>query len=339
MKIVYCLLFFLLLAAQSCQSDAWQKRKRDTSQWLQTTDKPKILTTTAIIDDLVKQIGGNRVASLALIQGDLDPHSYQLVKGDDEKMHLADAIFYNGLGLEHSSSLSYFLKNEKKAVSLGNAIAQKHPPLMLYQDGQIDPHIWLDISVWKHAIPLIVTVLSDIDPQNSAIYKKNGDALTDAFLLTHEAVREQLQTIDPKLRYLITSHDAFNYFARAYLATPAEQQHNTWQARFAAPEGLAPDSQLSAADFQHILNHIKEYQIQFLFPESNVNRDSLYKIIDAGRALGLNLKMAAAFLYGDAMPLRDIREGESSYLAMLRHNAKVIADTLHGQNKGLDATQ
>ena len=78
----------------------------------------------------------------------------------------------------------------------------------------------------------------------------------------------------------MTSHDAFNYFARAYLADPEEVE---WQKRFEAPEGLAPDGQLSVADIQRIIDHICMYRIAVLFPESNVSRDSLRKIISIRR--------------------------------------------------------
>src|SRR5262245_59697529 len=95
--------------------------RRENSQvsiqtWMQQTGKLKVLSTIAMIDDLVKQVGGEYIDRMTLIKGELNPHSYQLVKGDDEKLAFADIIFFNGLGLEHGPSLQHYLENSKKAI-------------------------------------------------------------------------------------------------------------------------------------------------------------------------------------------------------------------------------
>lgn len=99
--------------------------------WGQPSDKLKVLSTTAQIGDLVSFLGGDRVDNAVLVRGDLDPHSYEIVKGDGEKLMRADLIFYNGLGLEHGASLSAFLRASPKALAVGEKIAEKHPDLIL----------------------------------------------------------------------------------------------------------------------------------------------------------------------------------------------------------------
>lgn len=318
MRALYFLLFAFFLSA--CGSNDVANPRN--LQWRERNEKIKVLSTTAIIDDLVKQIGGEYVDSIALIKEDLDPHSYQLVKGDDEKMSFADIIFFHGLGLEHGPSLQHFLYHSPKALSLGNKIQEQSPELILYDKGQVDPHIWMDVSLWRRAVPFIVETLSQHNPEHADIFSRNGTELMDNMEALHQDIRGKLQKIPTEKRYLVTSHDAFNYFTRAYLAENDEQEDDGWRVRFAAPEGLAPESQLSSTDIQSIINHLEEYDIQVIFPESNVSQDSIRKIIQAGREKGLDLTIATTYLYGDAMGAPG-SDGDT-YFKMMQHNAATI---------------
>jgi manganese/zinc/iron transport system substrate-binding protein len=120
-------------------------------------------------------------------------------------------------------------------------------------------------------------------------------------LSLNEKLRAKLQEIPAQKRFLITSHDAFNYFARRYLATAEEIKGDLWQGRVAAPEGLAPDGQLSAADIQYIVDRIKQHRIEVVFPESNVNADALKKIVQCSKSLGISVRLSEAVLFADAM--------------------------------------
>jgi manganese/zinc/iron transport system substrate-binding protein len=128
---------------------------------------------------------------------------------------------------------------------------------------------------------------------------------------------ETLQKISPEKRYLVTSHDAFRYFARRYLAPAGESD---WEQRFQAPEGLSPDAQLNPADLQRIIDHLHRYHIETLFPESNVSRDSIRKLVDAGKKMGLKLKVCKDALYGDSF--------RGKYLDAMKHNAISISKAL-----------
>ncbi len=316
-----CIIFF------SCMTNLDRQNQTHVKKWMQQDNKIKVLSTTGMISDTVQTVGGDHVDSLTLIKGDLDPHSYVLVKGDDEKFHRADIIFYNGLGLEHSPSIRYHLTNSPKALALSNVIQKNNPKAILWVDGKEDPHIWMDISLWAQTIDPIVEHLSQLDPEHANDYKINGEILFKKMQLKNQEVRNELQAIPDNKRYLVTSHDAFNYFAKAYLATEEEMSHNTWHERFRAPEGLAPDTQLSTNDIQDILSHLCRYHIQYLFMESNVSPDSIKKIVHAGRERGLDLKIADVILYGDAMG-EPGTEGQT-YLGMIQHDANAITNTLN----------
>lgn len=318
------------LALCNCAGQGSHVQKR--SMWMQPNGKLKVLSTIAMIDDLVTRVGGVHIDAYTLIQGDLDPHSYQLVKGDDETLAFADIIFSNGLGLEHGPSLQTFLQKSQKSIALGDRLRKADPQVILKQNGQIDPHIWMDVSLWTKMVPFIVENLAQKDPAHAADYQENGQRLIEEMLQQHAEIKNMLQAIPESHRYLVTSHDAFNYFARSYLAEPTEIKTGNWQKRVAAPEGLAPESQISVSDIQKIINHLRQYNIHVLFTESNVSKDSIRKILNAGSEVGLNVQIACTPLYSDAMGAPG--SAADSYAKMMMHNAKIITHYL-----GHDASQ
>lgn len=290
--------------------------------WATEKGTVKVLSTTAMIDDLVGQIGKDRVSHIALITGEIDPHNYELVKGDDEKLSMAQVIFYNGLGLEHGASLRYQLEHNANAVGLGNCVLAAAPEFIIWQDGEIDPHIWMDISLWSQVVDPIAGALCRIDPEGAEGYRKNARALVEKMGEEHSAIYRDLQSIPGEKRFLVTSHDAFNYFTRAYLAAPEERDYEAWKKRFDAPEGLSPEGQLSTSDIQSVIAYLVRHRIQTVFPESNVSRDSLKKIVHACASNGLKVTISNGVLYGDAMGPSG--SDADTYLKMIRHNADLL---------------
>lgn len=316
----------LLLAATGCQNEGTLLRQKDSQQWFTGNGKVKALATTAMVADLVNAIGDGHVDTLTLITGQLDPHSYQIVKGDDEKFSFAHLIFYNGLGLEHGPSLVAQLENNNKAIALGNYILDKDPSKIFYFHGTPDPHIWMDLALWSEAIPHVVEALSKQDPAHAAEYVENGKKAHENLLGASHRIRQILSAVPEAKRYLVTSHDAFNYFTRAYLASEEEAKSGAWQERFRAPEGLAPESQISGVEIHAVIDYLKKHNIHVIFPESNVSKDSLRKVVDAGSLLGITIELATTPLYGDAMG--PAGSGADSHPAMIEYDAKVIAHAL-----------
>lgn len=321
-KLLFIPFLFVLF---SCAGDGMGQLQ----QWMRPNGKVKVLCTIAMIEDIVQQVGGERVDTITLVTGNLDPHTYQLVKGDDEKLAYAQIIFSNGLGLEHGPSLRDYMQSNPKAIRLGDRVMDADPSLVLHYNGTLDPHIWMDISLWEKIVPYIVEALIQIDPKNEKVYQENGKRLQEKMQRTHRDVKGVLRGIPDEKRYLVTSHDAFNYFARAYLASDEEDTQEEWQDRFAAPEGLAPESQLSTTDIQMIIDHLKKFDIRVLFPETNVSKDSIRKIVDAGRENGMELSIAKVYLYGDAMGVAG--SSGDTYLKMIKHNANAIANYINGK--------
>jgi manganese/zinc/iron transport system substrate-binding protein len=276
----------------------------------------KVLCTTPIIDDLVSRIGGERIDHLPLMDRTMDPHSYELVKGDDEKFLVAQVLFYNGLGLEHSASLKTQLQEHPHAIALGEEIRRQDASLILQHRGQTDPHIWLDVSLWEKTVDPIVVHLTKIDPEGKEYYEVRGVRVKKELLDLDQWMFSKLQSIGAEKRFLVTSHDAFNYFTRRYLHESA-----SWQDRFCAPEGLAPDGQLGFQDLQRVIDHLQKNRIQTVFSESNVSLDSLKKIVDICREKEIHVEIASSPLFSDTLSGAGTH---FTYEEMMKHNATVL---------------
>ena len=317
LSFLICLIFLF-----SCSQGSHSREKTDLEKWMQDDGRLRVLATTAIVEDLVEQIGKDCVKVIAVIKGDLDPHSYEIVKGDGEKFSYADIVFANGLSLEHSASMQYQLAHHKAVVSLGDEVQKKCPDDIIYVDGQVDPHIWMDLSLWSHCVDPIQQKLSQYDPIHKDLYEKRAQEVKKQLKKMDEQIQKKLSQIPLKNRYLVTSHDAFNYHVRRYLATKEEISSNTWTIRMKALQGLAPDEQISLLQINDIVDHVCKYDIQFIFPENNLSQDSLEKVREACQSRGKTIQLAKETLYGDTL-------GGKSYLKMLEYNTEVLEKHLN----------
>lgn len=285
--------------------------------------KIKVLSTIPMIGDLVERIGGEAIDHMTLIRGNIDPHNYELVKGDVEKIQYADIVFYNGLGLEHGASLSYQIQNHRKSIALGNYLLENYKDKIIISEGEIDPHVWMDVSLWKNSIDLVVKVLSDIDFANGEYFATNGTKLLAELHQLDLEMFSLIQEIPEERRFLVTSHDAFSYFARRYFAMADEAD---WSKRCAAPEGLAPDGQLSMGHIRDIVAHLSQYRISVIFPESNVSPDSLKKVREACLEKGIEVSISKNSLHGDSVG--EENGSANTYMKMMKKNAEVIHQSL-----------
>ncbi|MFZ4772637.1 MAG: metal ABC transporter solute-binding protein, Zn/Mn family [Chlamydiia bacterium] len=283
-------------------------------QWMKAdSEQLHVLATTKMTASLIEKVGGAYVDVYTLINEDLDPHSYQLVKGDAEKFRRADLIFANGLQLEHGRSLQKLLKQEK-TVFLGDKVLEKAPELFLPMDQGVDPHFWMDVALFSQTVPYIVAALEKVDPAHSADYRANGERLSLSLETLDRKIQAKMGAIPDNQRYLVSSHDAFQYFARRYFSS-------NWEDRFLAPEGISPDGQIGPLDIDKIIRHVVKYHVPVVFAESNISKDSLNKIIEACHQQGVFLKLSSEELFADSM-------GVDTYEEMMEHNARVICQEL-----------
>ena len=303
----------ILLSVVSCSVST--ERGKALQKWLEPNGKVKVLCTTGMIADVAKKVGGDRVDVLTLIVGELDPHSYELVKGDSEKFSHADVVFANGLGLEGGASVKSQIEMHPHGYRLGDGIEG-----VLYEDGHADPHIWMDAKLFSQIVPKMVVAYEAVDGKKG--YSSRGKQVGLELDLLHKELCDMMTEVPMEKRYLVTAHDAFHYFTRAYLASGDEE----WECRCHAPEGLAPDSQMSIADMQEVVDHLLKYRVGVVFPESNLGTVSLEKICAICRESGLHVSIYQDELFGDAMGSPG--SGADTYAGMLKENGRRIAKAL-----------
>ncbi|MFN3940949.1 MAG: metal ABC transporter solute-binding protein, Zn/Mn family, partial [Chitinophagales bacterium] len=184
-------------------------------------EKLTIVTTTGMIADAVKNITGDKADVIALMGPGVDPHLYKASQGDIEKLRSADIVFYNGLHLEGKmQEIFASLAKEKPVFAVSDGI-NKERLLKLHTEGDkilYDPHIWFDVGLWQEATHFMLQQLIQTDGANAESYIASGTAYLDSLNQLQAYVMYTLQTIPPTNRILITSHDAFEYFGRAYIS-------------------------------------------------------------------------------------------------------------------------
>jgi manganese/zinc/iron transport system substrate-binding protein len=315
---VFLCLFGLLFGCQQLHQS--QQRLRE---WMRDDGRIKVLCTTVFVAEIVRAVGGEDVDVYQLICGQNDPHSYQLVKGDNDKFLRADIVFCSGLGLEHGASLRRRLRRSD-ACYLGDEINAAND-LAISTGPTKDPHMWLDVGLWKNGSQIVSERLSAIRPELSEKFAERASETKRRLGLLDEKIFSLLQSIPLERRYLVTTHDAFHYFCRAYLATPEERRLGTWTHRCIAPEGLAPDSQISTQDVTSTVSYLLEHKIPVIFSEYGMNQDAIQTIVDVCQKKGFSVSITSDPLYSDT-----VAEGCNTYESIMWYNAKVIDTFLRG---------
>lgn len=283
------------------------------------TGAVQAVATTTMVADLVRTIGGEEVTVRGLMGPGIDPHLYRPTRQDVTAMQRADVIFYNGLHLEgRMTDVFEMMARRGKAV---HAVAKGVPPERLLSpkefEGAPDPHIWFDPLLWRETVPVVVKGLSAVDPDNAEVYAARGEALAEELQKLDAWARERIAVLPEEKRVLITSHDAYNYFGRAY------------GFRVIGVQGISTVSEAGLADMVGIVDFIREHRVKSIFVESSVSPRLIQRISeDSGAQLG-------GEIFSDAMGVPgkiESRGGEQydvgTYLGMVKHNVNQIVEGL-----------
>jgi manganese/zinc/iron transport system substrate-binding protein len=280
----------------------------------------KVVTTIGMITDIVERIGGDRVAVQGLMGPGVDPHLYKASAGDVRLLSEAELIFYNGLHLEAAMSEVLAEMNGRirtRAVTDGIPRDQLLTPAEF--QGQYDPHVWFDVRLWMSAATTVEETLREVDPEGTPLFAENLAALLDELELLDDWVRSRVQELPVERRILITAHDAFNYFGRAYGFTVEGLQ------------GLSTVSEAGTGDVQRLVRLITDRGIPAIFVESSIPRRNVEAVQAAVRARGGAVEIGG-LLFSDAMG--DPGTDEGTYPGMVRHNVSTIVDALLGGGGG-----
>jgi manganese/zinc/iron transport system substrate-binding protein len=282
------------------------------------TGKLNIVTTTGMIADIAKNIGGEHVEVISLMGPGVDPHLYKASEGDVQRLQAANLIFYNGLHLEAQMGEVLEKMNEFGVTTV--AVTDKIDPSLLNAppefQGNYDPHVWFDVSMWMKAAEQVQETLIEVDPAHASTYEANAASYLDQLADLHQYVLTQAQTIPAEKRVLITAHDAFNYFGEAY----------GFEVR--GLQGISTEAQAGTADVQDLVNFIVERQIPAIFVESSVPQRNIEAVQAAVQDQGFDVKIGGS-LFSDAMGTTGTPEG--TYIGMVTHNIDTIVSALTGE--------
>lgn len=278
-------------------------------------DKLNIVATTTMLADLVSSIGGERVTVNGLMGPGIDPHLYQASAGDVSLMQKADVVVYNGLHLEGKmGEIFENLSNQGSAVICIEKGLDESSLLAWENDSSIhDPHIWFDVSLWKDAAKTVAIGLTDADPNGKAVYEANLDAYLKELDETDTYIRSRTDELAEEQRVLVTAHDAFQYFGKAY----------GFEVR--GLQGISTDAEAGTADVSELANFIVERQIKAIFVESSVPPKTIEALQAAVKAKGFDVSIGGE-LYSDS--LGDAKSGEDTYILTVKANIDTIVNAL-----------
>ena len=276
----------------------------------------QITTTTSMITDITKVVGGEHVQVTGLMGAGIDPHLYVASEGDMELLQNADVIFYNGLLLEaQMAEILEQLGERKTVVAVTQALDEGQLlPWAQYAD-EFDPHVWFDVSLWMKAVEAVRDTLVQVDAAHATAYQANATAYLEELAKLDAYVKEQAARLPAEQRILITAHDAFHYFGRAYGFDVRGLQ------------GISTASEAGTADVQALADFIAEKQIKAIFIESSVPVRNIEALQAAVQARGFQVTIGGQ-LFSDAMG--DPGSPEGTYVGMVRHNIDTIVGALLG---------
>jgi manganese/zinc/iron transport system substrate-binding protein len=277
-----------------------------------------VVTTTGMIGDIVKNVGGEYVEVISLMGPGVDPHLYKASEGDVTRLQSANLIFYNGLHLEAQMGEVIEKMNEfgVKTVAVTDMIDRSLLNASPTYPDQFDPHVWFDVSLWMKSVEQVETTLVEVDPAHASEYEANAAAYLEKLTDLHQYVLTQAQTIPSEKRVLITAHDAFNYFGEAY----------GFEVR--GLQGISTEAQAGTADVQELVGFIVERQIPAIFVESSVPQRNIEAVQAAVQDQGFDVKIGGS-LFSDAMGTTGTPEG--TYIGMVTHNIDTIVAALTGE--------
>lgn len=276
-------------------------------------DKPEVVSTSTLITNWTQQIAGDEVNLVAILKPGDDPHIYEPVPADTVALEKADLIFYNGYNLEPGLiRLITATGIQARRVAVGEII----PPLELDEGskGKVpDPHVWGNV---KHVIKIVALIRDELirlSPEDQETFTQNAAKLTQELQQLDQWIAQQIQTIPVQQRQLVTTHDAFQYYANAYGLTVA-----------GTLIGISTEEQPSAQTIQKLANSIKKLGVPAIFAETTINPRLITTVAEEA-----NVKLAPQPLYSDS--IGSPGSSADTYIKMMVANTTAIALALGGQ--------
>ena len=278
--------------------------------------KPLVVATTTMAADLMRGLCAGDAEVVALMGPQVDPHLFKPSQGDIQRIQAAAAVCHNGLHLEgRMAEMLERLEQQGRPVF---ALAAGLPGERVIQaDGAPDPHIWGDASLWAAAARHAGERLAALLPEKAAAVRERAGAVEAEMLAVHERLRARAEEVPAAQRVLVTSHDAFRYFGRAY------------GFEVLAVQGISTVSEAALADMAKLSETIRSRKIKAVFVESSVSHATIEAISrETGAALGGELFSDALGEPGDFLAIGERRVDRGTVAGMLEANMDTIVKAL-----------
>jgi manganese/zinc/iron transport system substrate-binding protein len=280
----------------------------------------RVVATTGMVADVVREVGGSCVQVTALMGPGVDPHLYRASAGDVRTFQEAELIFYNGFNLEgRLASLLEHIGERVPTFALGELASVPEAAFLEGEDdfaGQTDPHLWMDASLWAQTTEVVADAILALRPACEAEVRANAARYQAELRALHEWIAASIATIPEAQRVLVTAHDAFSYFGAAY------------GIEVEGIEGISTEAEASIADIRAVTELVVSRGVPAIFVETTINPRNIEAVRAAARERGAEVAIGGE-LYGDAMGEDGSPEG--SYIGMLRHNTLTIIAALGGE--------
>ncbi len=277
-------------------------------------NKPNVVATSTIIADLTERVGQGEIELTGILPPGSDPHVYEPVPKDTQALEKANLILYNGYNLEPGLIK---LMNAAGIKSRKVAVGEVVKPLQLQKDGKEtvpDPHVWGDVENAIQMVNAIRDALIEISPEDREIFTKNAAQLNGELKQLDTWIAQQIQTIPPQKRKLVTTHDAFQYYARAYGLSI-----------IGTLIGISTEEQPSAKTVQQLVEALKQTQVPAIFAETTINPALINTVAQEAR-----IKLAPQQLYSDSIGAPNSEA--NSYIKMMEANTRTIVEALGGKS-------
>lgn len=280
--------------------------------------KPLVVATTTIVADLVRQVAGDRVEIDCLMGDGIDPHSYKATPRDADRLRAADLIVASGLHLEGKlADLLEKLADRVPVVAVADTLPRDQ--LLDAGGGFHDPHVWFDARLWSRCIPAVEEALGRIDPAGTAEYRLRAAAHRRELETADEGVRRAIAAIPAPRRVLVTAHDAFRYFGRAY------------GIEVVGVQGTSTESEAGLNDVNRLVGLLVDRGIPAVFVETSVSDRNVAALVEGAAAGGHKVTIGGR-LYSDALGAAG--SGAETLVGALEANARTITAALSGGANG-----
>jgi len=274
-----------------------------------------ITTTTSILTDAVKQVGGDFIAVRQLISTGIDPHDFVPTPSNIRTINTSDQVFWIGQGAEESLvQLLQYWQDQGRATAI---LEQLNSSKLLEghhagEHGGTDPHFWMDPMLFANAVQIIANQLSSIDPTHASQYQDNANQYINKLIQLDSQITTQLAEVDPAQRVIVTQHNSLQYFARAYNFTIQSLQ------------GISTETEAGVREVDLLATYLNQHNITVVFTESTTPKQAMQAVVDAARAQRHTVGIGGELLIGSL----GTSAATNTYIGMMQHDSQTISSAI-----------